>query len=225
MEDQLVRAATLGLAGTGTLQEQFADRFPELEFLPSGVNFQRMTAPQAEPADIADLPRPRLLYVGTLNDRLNGELFQVLARQHPTGSIVVVGPRHGTFQAPELPPNVHFLGLKPHEALPGYYQHCDMGIMPFADSPAARAINPVKTLEYLACGLPVLSTPVPDVVKYYPGVVRVAEPGEWAMASKELLDGNSEQARTARVDFARNRGWDRLVLQIEQKLRRLEAGF
>lgn len=224
-ERRLIERTDLAFAGTGFLQERYADRLPGLRFLPSGVRFEALTTPVPEPEDIRALPRPRLLYVGTLNDRLNGELFLAAARAAGTGSVVVVGPRHGTFATPPLPPNVHFLGLRPHEALAGYYQHCDLGLMPFGDSPAARAINPIKTLEYLACGLPVLSTPVPDVIRYYPGVVRVEEPGAWESALRELLAEDSPERRAARTDFARDRSWTQLTRDIERRIRALEAGL
>ncbi len=221
-EDRLISRADLLLAGTGFLQERFRPRFPALEFLPSGVRFDDLRDPAPEPEDLAKLPHPRALYVGTLNDRLDGELFQATARAVGEGSVAVVGPKHGTFRAPDLPDNVHFLGLKPHDQLRGYYQHCDLGIMPFADSPAARAINPVKTLEYLACGLPVLSTPVPDVIKYYPDVVRVEAAPAWESAARELLDSESPQLQEQRVEFARDRSWAKLVEHLQEHLLRLE---
>lgn len=223
LERKLLRRADLVLAGTGALQRTYQDAFPGLEFLPSGVQFERLTAPAPEPEDIAALPHPRLLYVGTLNDRLNGAIFRDLAEALPEASLVLVGPRHETFRPPPLPPNVHFLGLKPHTALPGYYQHCDLGLMPFADSPAARAINPVKTLEYLACGLPVLSTPIPDVLEYYQGVVTTAEPDGWVREARALLRGDSEEERARRREFARGRSWDRLVQRMEELLAPLEG--
>lgn len=225
LEDQLIEATDLAFAGTGYLRERYADRLPGLEFLPSGVQYNRMTEPRSEPPDLSPLPRPRILYIGTMNDRLDGALFAELARTFPEGSIVAVGPRHGTFTPPALPANVHFLGLKPHADLPGYYQHCDLGIMPFADSPAARAINPVKTLEYLACGLPVLSTPIPDVLRYYQGVVRCEPPENWSRAARELIDQNNCQAVAQRRLFAQGRSWKRLVTDMEREIRNLESTF
>lgn len=223
MEDRLIESCDFGLAGTGYLQEKYDGRLPDLQFFPSGVQFDRMTAAKEEPKELAGLPHPRALYVGTLNDRLDGSLFLTTARALKTGTLVVVGPKHETFKAPELPSNVKFLGLMPHERLPEFYQHCDLGIMPFADSPAARAINPVKTLEYLACGLPVLSTPVPDVIKYYPEVVRVEKAENWEKAICELLAGDSPALRDARSRFAMGRSWDRLVVALEKRLRNFDA--
>ncbi|MEO8377534.1 MAG: glycosyltransferase [Candidatus Sumerlaeota bacterium] len=224
-EDKLIDMADMAFAGTGFLKTKFEKRLQNLEFLPSGVRFNSMASHAPEPEDLRKLPHPRILYVGTLNDRLDADLFIGLAEQFPHGSVIAVGPRHGTFTLKKNPPNLHFLGLKPHEQLPGYYQHCDLGIMPFGDNDAAKAINPVKTLEYLACGLPVLSTPVPDVVKYYPEVVQTENPAAWLSAASELLSSDSPDKRAARVEFAKGRDWSALVHAIEARFRDFESHF
>lgn len=223
-EERLLEQANLVLAGTGSMQAKYERPGQPVQYLPSGVRYEALTAAQREPADLRELPRPRLLYVGTLNDRLDGSLFRTAAQAVPHGSVVVVGPRHGTFAAPELPTNVHFLGLKPHTELAGYYQHCDLGLMPFADNDAARAINPIKTLEYLACGLPVLSTPVPDVVRFYAEHVRVAKASQWAMVLEEMLKKVDLEGADKRRCFAQGRSWDALVEHLQGELLRLEAG-
>lgn len=220
---KLISMADMAFAGTGFLKSKFEDQLHGLEFLPSGVRFSSMTEPKPEPDDLRNLPHPRILYIGTLNDRLDADLFTALAQKFRHGSLVAVGPRHGTFALRKSPPNLHFLGLKPHDQLPGYYQHCDLGIMPFADNDAAKAINPIKTLEYLACGLPVLSTPVPDVIKYYPNVVRTEKPAAWPQAAEELLSSDSPDARRERVEFAKNRDWSSLINAIERRLHEFEA--
>lgn len=219
----LARADGLTVA-TGALWDAFAGRAREARFVGSGVADVKLRRPAPEPADLRGLPRPRLLYVGTLNDRLDGMLLDRTARAFPGGSVVVVGPRRATFRAPEFPPNVHELGLKPHGELAGYYQHCDVGLMPFADNEAARAINPIKTLEYLAVGLPVISTPVPDVERYYTPPVVVARGGEWPGRIRELLDGASAHEREARRAFARGRSWRRTAAEYEDFLAHLEGG-
>jgi glycosyltransferase involved in cell wall biosynthesis len=222
-EDDLLAAADLVVAGTGFLRDRYASIRPEIEFLPSGVKLSSLLRPAKEPDDLANLPHPRLLYVGTLNDRVDGKLFSLAADAAKNGSVVVVGPRHGAFQPGPDRPSVHFLGLKPHSDLAGYYQHCDLGIMPFADNEAARAINPVKTLEFLACGLPVVSTPIPDVCRYYPDVVRVAEPADWRRAIGEELEGDAPELRAKRKNFAKGRGWANLVRAFEAKIAALEG--
>ncbi|MDX1970938.1 MAG: glycosyltransferase [Candidatus Sumerlaeia bacterium] len=220
-EARLLQQICGGLAGTHQLADAYNDRVPQgVPYFPSGVDVEKLTRPAAEPEDLRALPHPRLLYVGTLNDRLDGALIARVAEEFPAASVVLVGPRRETFRVPRTPPNLHFLGLKPHDALPGYYQHCTVGLMPFANNEAARAINPIKTLEYLAVGLPTLSTPVPDVERFYSSVVEIAEPSQWPERLRRLLaqPGDTE----ARRQFARGKSWSTLTATLHEYLRTLE---
>ena len=75
----------------------------------------------------------------------------------------------------------------------------DVGLMPFAVNEATRSISPTKTLEYVAAGLPVVSTRVPDVVADYASVVHLADDGkEFAAACRAVL-GHDVSARDRRV--------------------------
>ncbi|MDX2176103.1 MAG: glycosyltransferase [Candidatus Sumerlaeia bacterium] len=224
-ERLLARRADLVVAGTGTLARRWRQRGFDVDYLPSGVHAERFAGSFTEPGDLRAAPRPRLLYVGTLNDRLDASLLLRAAEANRSGSVVAVGPRHGSFALPgPAPKNLLFLGLKPHSDLPAYYAHCDAGIMPFADTPAARAINPVKALEYLAAGLPVLSTPIPDVVAEYPPHATIAAAPDWPAALAELLARREpETVREARRAFARGRSWGAMVDAFEERIGRLEA--
>lgn len=224
-ERRLLKSASLIFAGTGAMKRRAERRFPGVEYLPSGTDIERMTTPAAEPPDLRELPHPRVLYIGTLNDRMNPQLFMEAAAANPKGSVVLVGPVHGSFALPGAQPkNMHMLGLKPHTELPGYYQHCDLGIMPFASTPAARAINPVKALEFLAVGMPVLSSPIPDVVAEFTPQIRVEEPENWPAALREMIGApRSAEESAARQALVRERTWSRLVEQVEGRLCALES--
>ncbi|MBI5154641.1 glycosyltransferase [Candidatus Poribacteria bacterium] len=224
LEDSLIASLDFAFAGTHALFDSYSPRIPGLEYLGSGVDYEKLTAKTGEPADLRPLRHPRLLYVGTLNDRLSGDLIDRVARKLPECSVVLVGPRRAAFRAPRFPPNVYELGLKPHGQLAGYYQHSDLGIMPFADNEAARAIEPVKALEYLACGLPVLSTPIPDIANHYQGVVEAEKPADWPAAIRRLLAVQSDALTAKRRAFAKARSWESLILGVEKRLEAIEAG-
>jgi UDP-galactopyranose mutase len=77
--------------------------------------------------------------------------------------------------------------MKPYAVLPSYMAHADVGIMPFAINEATRFISPTKTPEYLSAGLPVVSTPILDVVQPYGnlGLVHVADDAAGFVAACE----------------------------------------
>jgi len=222
-EDQLIQESQFGFTGTWSMQEKFGSRLPGCEFLASGVDFEKFQTPKTIPEDIKQLPGKKILYVGTLNDRVSGQLIKETAENFPNHSFIFVGPKRQTFENLNYPANVHFLGLKPHDDLPAYYQHCDFGIMPFADNEAARAINPVKSLEYLSSGLPVLSTPIPDVERFYRPHIQIEEPINWSAAVSKLIEEDNTIGSEARKEFARNKSWKSMCEKMEKKLRKFDA--
>ena len=72
-------------------------------------------------------------------------------------------------------PNVHFVGTRSYDSLPGFAKGFTVGILPFKVNRLTENVNPIKLREYLAAGLPVVSTALPEV-KSYAGVVGLEPP-------------------------------------------------
>ncbi|HEX8509534.1 MAG TPA: glycosyltransferase [Propionibacteriaceae bacterium] len=118
-------------------------------------------------------------YVGVIDERLDLRLIEDLARLLPDWTIRMVGPVT-KIDAASVPKgdNLEYLGMKAYAELPEAMAGFDVALMPFALNEATRAISPTKTLEYLAAGLPVVSTRVPDVVADYGQLVHLADDAE-----------------------------------------------
>src|SRR5690606_10557795 len=91
--------------------------------IPNGVEFDRFSQPMEEPPELLDLPRPRLIYVGALDARFDWAAVRHLAQTRPDWQIVLIGPGGDDAAARQLPSNVHRLGARPYERVPGYLQH------------------------------------------------------------------------------------------------------
>jgi glycosyltransferase involved in cell wall biosynthesis len=118
----------------------------------------------AVPEEIARLPRPIIGYFGLIaDDWVDAPLMVHLARAFPTGSVVMLGKVTMDVSALEKEPNVHLLGRKPYQSLPGYSKGFDVAVIPFPVTEVTLSANPLKAREYLAAGLPVVSTPIPEV--------------------------------------------------------------
>ncbi len=189
--------------------------------VPNGVDYAAYATPRPEPADLADIPKPRIGYTGWVKRQLDFDLIGALAERRPEWSFVLVGAvqRH-----PEIMPriealrerdNVHFLGAKPTQELAAYPQHFDVCTMPYVVNDYTRYIYPLKLHEYLASGRPVVGSPI-HTLEEFSRVVRLAStPDEWETAlGAALADGEDEDARASRRSVARKFDWDALTARI-----------
>jgi hypothetical protein len=85
-----------------------------------------------------------------------------LARLEPTWQINLIGPNQWAERRIERH-NVHYLGEKPVSELYRYGHYADCGLIPFKQGALSEAVNPIKAYEYLACNLPVVSIPMPEL--------------------------------------------------------------
>jgi glycosyltransferase involved in cell wall biosynthesis len=115
----------------------------------------------------ADLPRPIIGFHGLLADWVDYELIAKIARRFAKGSVVLVGKvavdAEKKIKILDGLANVHLLGRKPYADLPAYCKSFDAAINPFEINELTLAANPLKVREYLAAGLPVVSTDIPEV--------------------------------------------------------------
>lgn len=142
-----------------------------------------------EPDGQADLPHPRLGYWGVVDKRIDFELLDFLARSRPEWQIVLVGPLVdlGSTQLPRQP-NLHYLGPRPYEQLPGYLAGWDAALLPFVMNETTRYLNPTTALEYMAAERLIVSTRVADVVKPYCGIVYVGHsPNTFLVGCEEAI--------------------------------------
>lgn len=229
--ERLLEAADIVFTGTYTLLERVqADprtRDRSADFIACGVDFAAFHRPPAgpPPADIARLPRPILGFMGTLSERIDLRILDLLSRSFAGASIVLVGPVYRTLGALPQAANIHCLGLKPHDELPAYALEFDVALMPFRLEGAALAINPVKTLEYLAAGRPVVSTAIPDVVRFYSDAVRIAStPEEFVEQVAQALTRDNAVHQARGIEMAASASWETMVAAMERRLSGPEAG-
>lgn len=193
-ESALMAAADLVFTGGPSLHEARKGRHPRVSCYPSGVE-QAHFAPAAErpappaPPELAGLPRPLLGFYGVLDERLDLELLAGIADARPAWTVAMIGPVIKIAEA-DLPrrPNLVYLGPRAYADLPAMLAAFDVAILPFARNNATRFISPTKTLEYLAGGKPIVSTPIKDVADLYGEVVRfAAAPVAFVEAAEQAL--------------------------------------
>lgn len=218
MERRLLARADLVFTGGRSLYEAKRGRHPSVHCFPSSIDaahFRAARQPGPDPEGQAQIPRPRIGFFGVIDERMDAALVDAIAVARPDWSLVMIGPVVKIDPA-TLPrrPNIHWLGGRRYEELPRHLGGWDAGFMPFALNESTRFISPTKTPEFLAAGLPVVSTPITDVVRDWgpegAGLVAIAAdaPG-FVRAIEGMLARTDRDAWLARVDqvLARN-SWD-----------------
>jgi len=169
-EEELCRRADLVVTTSMTLQKAKAPWNPNTILVPHGVDYEHFSRAVREelpqPADLAGIPHPRLGFFGLIRDWVDLDLLADVARKRPGWHIVMIGDSTVDLAPYRDLPNMHFLGRRPYAELPAYCRHFDVGLIPFVVNELTAAVNPIKLREYLAAGLPVVSTPMPEVAQY-----------------------------------------------------------
>jgi UDP-galactopyranose mutase len=213
-ESELLRTADVVFTGGRSLYEAKRDRHPNVTAFPSSVeteHFRKALQITEESPAQAAIARPRVGFVGVLDERLDAGLMKQLAELRPDLNFVMVGPVVKISES-DLPrrANIHYLGMQAYEDLPGILAGWDVALMPFAINEATRFISPTKTPEYLAAGLPVVSTPIADVVDPYGklGLVRIASNAAEFSEAIDLARKEDKAERLERVDaFLSRTSW------------------
>ncbi len=215
LENQLLQDADAVITGTYELKEMHSAARADIEFIPSGVDFTLFNTPVSPPAAFSRLPRPVIGYFGTISERIDLELIARLATAFPAASIVMIGPVHLRPESLPQAKNIHYLGLKAHKALPVYAQQFAVGLIPFMVSDATIKLNPTKTLEYLAAGVPVVSTAIPDVQRFFADAVLIGHShDEFIAHTKVSLEEKNEQRIAAGIEMAKRASWDAMAARM-----------
>ena len=207
-------------------RRQLAAEFSRsLILLGNGVEMAAFEAPRPIPPPLAALPRPLVGYVGLLSHFLDFDVLEALRRARRGGTLVIVGPATPATAAPlrELAGRggVAVLPAQPYAEIPAWMQALDVGVIPFqANHPYVRGINPNKVYQYLAAGIPVVTTPLLDLADHPPHLQFAATPEAFQTAVERALDSAADRA--ARRALARPHDWGaiaaRLVGEIERRL-------
>ncbi|MFD0668860.1 glycosyltransferase [Ramlibacter sp. MAHUQ-53] len=200
-ESALFKAADLVFTGGPSLFHAKKDRHPSVHCFPSSVDADHFARAAGDHPLQAGLPRPRLGWAGVIDERVDLDLIAFLADARPDWQLVMVGPVVKIDPA-TLPQrtNIAWLGQQAYDDLPAFISGWDLCLLPFALNEATRFISPTKTLEYMACGKPAVSTPIRDVAEPYGHLVSIANaPDDFLLACEAVL-GRSEAEQACHAE-------------------------
>jgi glycosyltransferase involved in cell wall biosynthesis len=179
--------------------------------LDPGVSAPFLAAPGPLPHRVHGGP-PRLGYVGFIMERTDLDLLVDLAGRHPDWRIVLVGPEYpwGILARSGLLAfaNVEYGGLLAHERVPAFLQTVDVCLIPHRDDGFSRSMSPLKLLQYLASGRPVVSTAVAGLEHAADHISIARDREEFERMVADALESDTPSRSAKRIEAARAQTWD-----------------
>jgi glycosyltransferase involved in cell wall biosynthesis len=214
-ERKLMAEADLVMVTSSVLYETAAKVTSRVEMVASGVRVEEFECARQSRAEahevFAALSRPIVGYIGSLRDATDLALLARTAELAPDLQFVLAGPRFVDVAPLAARPNILLLDAIPRQDVMQYMVRFDVGILPYLINGFTAGIMPVKLKEYLAAGLPVVATPLPEVRRFaelHPGLVRFAsDPPEFVAALRASLSDSTPEAVAHRVAVARQYNW------------------
>ncbi len=204
-ERRLLAEADLVIASSQSLEArlgEFRGNKPMLT-IRNGVDAAFWKDPCPPPPEYLEIPAPRAVYVGALDEWFDVELLRQLAQRLSDVSFVIIGQRrHGPATDFSMP-NIHWLGSRPREQVRAYVQHANVGIIPFKRNDLIECVCPLKLYEYMACGLPVVATRWDELERMNSPARLATGVGEWTAQLRQSLQAKqSAQSRDAEGESA-----------------------
>ena len=214
------------LASAPELAERLRAQNANVEFAPNVADttlFASALEPGPGDAAVVELPGPRIVFTGAVvANKLDLDLIERVCALRPDWSFAFVGPvgpGDPSTDVSRLHPiaNLHLLGHRPYADLPAVLRAGDVAILPYKVDGEMRSVFPMKTYEYLAAGLAVVSTKLPALAQT-DEVVQVDDAEAFVAALDHELSADTPERRAARSAAAQEHSWEG---RVEQLLRAL----
>lgn len=219
LETRLIQDADTVIATSRPLWEAKRKIRPDVALVPHGVDFDHFSrswrARLTAPIDLSDMGKPVFGFFGLIHHWFDVELMAKVASLRPKYSFALIGDCKVDPAALLQQSNIRMLGRRSFAELPQYCAGFVAGLLPFVRNDMTRCINPIKLTEYLAAGLPVISTAIPAAEEFGEAVAIAHTPEEFASACDAALQYTSAD-RSRISELVREHTWESRVRVLSE---------
>jgi len=219
-ERELLQKADVVFFASATLMEQYKKQTKNPVLFRDGFNVELLKVEAEIPTEVAELPKPHLLYIGGINRKFWVEALEMLGKQIPNATLILLGPiDRAEITLPHLPNLYWFQPCKRYTDLAGFLKTADVALIPYHPDPYAGAMHPAKLNEYLVFGLPVVATATPELkllARQWPEkTLYLAETAEeFPQVVIKAIKEDSAEKREYRQKSTKENRWDNRVQEL-----------
>jgi hypothetical protein len=199
MDLAMIQRADFLVAVSETLQTMLAAEGRSASLLTHGVDVDFWNSTSASSVKILESRGPNVVFWGVIDQRMDSATVRQLSHDLTDGTIVLIGPRQDPDPEILALPNVRTLPAQPLASLPAIAREADVLIMPYADLPVTRAMQPLKLKEYLATGKPVVVNRLPSTSAWSDCLDVAASPEHFSQLVRDrIVNGIAGSQASAR---------------------------
>jgi len=215
-EEEIARFSDAVVTITDKLKETKCKLHKTIKVMPNGIDTEMFNnnVEYAKPEYLVNLPGKIVLYIGAIEDWVDIEAIKVAASACPDAQFVLVGPARIDISLLTQMSNVHIIGTRPYAEMPACIAHADVCILPFKNNEITQNSDPLKLLQYLSMGKPVVALYFQGINNFGNAVSVASDYREFAAMIS--LAGN---ATTEVADAVRHFDWKHLVASTMQQLK------
>lgn len=213
-EEKMLQNSDLVFTTADFLFEKQKNRHNNIVMCKNACDFNMVQGNKVIPDDIKDIKKPIVAFVGAIASWIDSDLLQLIADKY---NLVMIGVE---CENKTCPKNAIYLSRKNYKDLVHYYNYFDVGIIPFLINKTTIAANPIKMFEYMAGGMQVVATDLPEC-KGYDGVVYTSKNYEEFLNNIDIALANKEKNRQQAIKYAKENTWQSRFFIMEKAINKL----